>query len=258
MHQGTVGLGQQLAVSFAPLLQDIADRLFGITEQAGGMRMVAEQAFNSVTNAAALFADVMQRLNIFWVGAKVGITEFMALVVKMYEITAHPFDTMLNGFSEFSRALDAQGVALREELAAMQAQEPASVRFLERLRNLQREQEKAARDAVGTGKAAQGAFIETADAADKASKKVEALANSTTNLLDKMSDYLTGIQQAAEAANMSDRDRARFEARNRVAEFYKDLTVQLAAAKKALTTATNAESAAIQEQIDQLQTAVDV
>lgn len=65
---GITGLSQQLAVQFAPLLTDIANRLFGIGQESGGMAAAAGKAFNFVIKATGVMANGIRGLNIAWVG----------------------------------------------------------------------------------------------------------------------------------------------------------------------------------------------
>lgn len=75
------GLSQQLAVKFAPVLQGIADKIFDVTKEAGGMGEVATKAFNAMVKAAGVFADGIQVLRLGWQGVKLAFQESAAFIV---------------------------------------------------------------------------------------------------------------------------------------------------------------------------------
>lgn len=62
------GLGQQLAVRFAPILEAIADRFFGIGEEAGGMGNVASKVFNAIIKGAGMVGDAIRAMSVAWNG----------------------------------------------------------------------------------------------------------------------------------------------------------------------------------------------
>lgn len=66
ISKAVVGFSQHLAAKFAPLLTLIAERLFGVTKEAGGMGNVATKAFNAITKAAGIFGNAIRLLQVGW------------------------------------------------------------------------------------------------------------------------------------------------------------------------------------------------
>lgn len=58
--QTTTALSQQLAVQFAPILEEISNRIFGISGEFGGVGQAAQSAFGVVIKAAAFVADALE------------------------------------------------------------------------------------------------------------------------------------------------------------------------------------------------------
>lgn len=69
---GVSGFSQQLAVKFAPLLEDIANRIFGVGKESWGMAAAAGKAFDFVVKAAGTLANGIHAIEIGWIGMKLG------------------------------------------------------------------------------------------------------------------------------------------------------------------------------------------
>ena len=67
------GLGNQLAVNFAPILIEVANKLLHFVEQAGGMGQVAEFIVKAVMFAGAGILDVIRGLNLGFSGLKTAV-----------------------------------------------------------------------------------------------------------------------------------------------------------------------------------------
>ncbi len=61
---GTSGLGQQLAVRFAPLIDGVVDKVYAWTEAMGGMGPVADRVFQGIVDGVAFVADAVAGLNV--------------------------------------------------------------------------------------------------------------------------------------------------------------------------------------------------
>lgn len=79
------GFSQQLAVKFAPILEGVADRFFGIGAEAGGMGTVATKVFNAIIKAAGFVGDSIRGLQVLYNGLKLAFLETARLIVKGYD-----------------------------------------------------------------------------------------------------------------------------------------------------------------------------
>ena len=70
---GTSGLGQQLAVRFAPLIDGVVDKVYAWTESMGGMGPVADRVFQGIVDGVAFVADAVAGLNVVWEVVEQGI-----------------------------------------------------------------------------------------------------------------------------------------------------------------------------------------
>ena len=64
------GLGQQLAVKLAPVLEGIADRFFGVGVESGGMASLATTAFKAIVKAAGVVGNSIRLLQLGWTAMK--------------------------------------------------------------------------------------------------------------------------------------------------------------------------------------------
>lgn len=79
------GISQQLAVKFAPILEAIADRMFGIGVEAGGAASAATKAFNHMVKGAGVFANGIRGIQIGWYGMKLVFQEVGAFILKYWD-----------------------------------------------------------------------------------------------------------------------------------------------------------------------------
>lgn len=175
ISKAITGFSQHLAAKFAPLLTLIADRLFGITKEAGGMGNVATKAFNAITKAVGVVGNAIAGLSAAWHGM-VGVVYAVGLKVvdaldAMAE-TAHHFKGILpwNEKTEYKSDFDewrnylTQG--MDESWAKMQeiVSSPLPSEAVEVFVNdAQRQYGDLASAAVASQGAIQGEIIETAD-----------------------------------------------------------------------------------------------
>lgn len=133
---GFAGLGQQLAVQFAPLIEEIANQFFIATENAGGMEEVARGVFDELTNAGALFLDVLDGMAVAWLRVKAATGEALAVAVEATQLAspAGLIRRLVSGPNEFALALAFNAKTARDEIDTLLARAPASERFLARLR----------------------------------------------------------------------------------------------------------------------------
>lgn len=133
---GFAGLGQQLAVQFAPLIEEIANQFYVATENAGGMEEVARGVFDELTNAGALFLDVLDGMEVAWLRVKAATGEALAVAVEATQLAspAGLIRRLVSGPNEFAQALAFNAKTARDEIDTLLARAPASERFLARLR----------------------------------------------------------------------------------------------------------------------------
>ncbi len=113
------GFGQQLAGRFAPILQGIADRLFGVAEEAGGMGKVAEQVFNFLIAGAGKVAKAIDVIRVAWNIVKTSFNAVAASIAKGWELLLRGIGQSVAFFNEdvadpILRAADSLEVAFRQ------------------------------------------------------------------------------------------------------------------------------------------------
>jgi hypothetical protein len=62
--KGVEGLGQQLAVGFAPIVKGVGDEFASVVEEMGGMEKVAESVFNNVIKGVGFVLDAVNGLKV--------------------------------------------------------------------------------------------------------------------------------------------------------------------------------------------------
>lgn len=82
VKQQMTGFSQQLAVQFAPVLEGVADRLFGIGKESGGMATAAEKAFNYMVKGVGIMANGVRGLEIGWNLMKLAFQESANFIVS--------------------------------------------------------------------------------------------------------------------------------------------------------------------------------
>ena len=211
IRTGFSGLGQQLAVQFAPLIEDIAVQFFDATEAAGGMEEVARQAFDGMTNAAGLFLDVLDGLEVAWLRVKVATGEAMAIGLEAAR-ASNPVGLvtrLIKGPMEYSQALENNAREARAQIDALLAREPASVRFLNKLREISR-----AGGAAPRKSAASSPSVEDLKASSAAADRAKSIASLIAGLEKEAATHgktaaeLAQYELAQLGASKADRARA--------------------------------------------------
>lgn len=75
------GFTQQLTVEVAPIIDEIATRLFGVSTEAGGVGETATKSFDAVVKGAGVMADGLRGIEIIFTGLKIAGTGFAAATV---------------------------------------------------------------------------------------------------------------------------------------------------------------------------------
>jgi hypothetical protein len=202
------GLGQQLGVQFSPLLQEAAERLFGVAEEAGGMGEVATQAFNAVITAAGFVGDVIQGLRVVIKGVEIAFRAFGAGVLTTIAeiqrgwielanlIPGIKVDAEKNFLVQTARVARDGLKEARDELVALVNEEMPSTKLREFVADVQRRSEQTAQQVVADQRSIQTATHETEDA-------VEDLAEASTVAAGQMSNAWDGAASTLRSALMA-------------------------------------------------------
>lgn len=223
------GFSQHLAVKFAPILQWVADAMFGVAKEAGGMGNVAGKAFDYMVKGIGLVADAWAGLKIAWWGITAVASDAAAFVLES-------LDTMLRGVSDlwaklpwadengfYDNQLAQWAEGLRgyaqdgyEKMYAVLSQKLPSEQLAEFTAEVVRQSDIQAAAAVDAQKEIQGEVITTADVSEAMTKKTtkvvedewtkalegtvnridEAFASAWKGSLDSFSDFADGIKDA--------------------------------------------------------------
>lgn len=82
------GLTQQLAINFAPILIEIAERIKAFVVNAGGMTQVAEFIVKGFMFAGAAVLDVIKAIEMGWIGLKAGVIQIAADITNGMAVAA--------------------------------------------------------------------------------------------------------------------------------------------------------------------------
>ena len=88
------GLSNQLAVHFAPILIEIANRIRDFVVDAGGMGQVAEWIVTAFFNVGAAVLDVVRTMKIGWFGFKAAVLQVFADVVLIVAGAIHSIQVL--------------------------------------------------------------------------------------------------------------------------------------------------------------------
>jgi hypothetical protein len=219
------GLGQQLAVKFAPLLQVVADRLFGVAKEAGGMGEVASKVFASITKSVGVLADTIKALQVAWKLLKIafqeaalaivnGLTSLVETSIDLYNklpwVDEATYQPDLRGFALTMESEIAQG---RDEIDAILSKPLPSDAIEQFSVDVQREYRDMASIATDSQDTIQGAVLSTEDVtaslattttktADSIKESTERIGGFWSDTRSLLSDFFFEI--AADGANAFD------------------------------------------------------
>lgn len=195
VQQQVTGLGQQLAVQFAPVIEGIAARLFGVGKEAGGMAEVAGRAFEFIIKAASKVADPIHGLRVVWIGLRNVVAEVINLYIQFVTIGARAADFMAKftgltdntiaraaaGITEFADSFKATVAGFRDDLAAAAMEPLPSVAIGQFVADSKRQFEAQAIAVVDSQKTVRDEIISTEDVIEKTSKKITKTTKKTTD-----------------------------------------------------------------------------
>tara|TARA_R100000655_G_scaffold99311_2_gene143120 strand:+ start:513 stop:2030 length:1518 start_codon:yes stop_codon:yes gene_type:complete len=90
------GLGNQLAVNFAPILIEIANKLIDFVKQAGGMSKVAEFIVKAFMYVGAFVLDVINIMKIGWHGFKAAVLTAFGVAIEFVGIAVEKMANIWN------------------------------------------------------------------------------------------------------------------------------------------------------------------
>ena len=90
------GLGNQLAVNFAPILIEIANKIIHFVQQAGGMGQVAEAIVKGFMYVGAFVLDVINTLKIGWNGFKFAVLTVFGTIIEWAGVAIESIVNMWN------------------------------------------------------------------------------------------------------------------------------------------------------------------
>ena len=108
------GLGNQLAVNFAPILEQIANRIIHFVEQAGGMGQVAEFIVKAFMFAGAGILDVIKGINLGFSALKTGVLQVASDIVRIMAWAAENIEESFNTI----KGLHEEAISLTNTLIA--------------------------------------------------------------------------------------------------------------------------------------------
>jgi RecA/RadA recombinase len=82
------GFSQQLAIKLAPALEAVADQLFGVAKEAGGVGEIASDAFSFMVTAAGRVADAIRGISVVMKAIGVGLRSFVSLWLQTFDTIA--------------------------------------------------------------------------------------------------------------------------------------------------------------------------
>tara|TARA_R100000988_G_C3993550_1_gene164277 strand:- start:509 stop:1702 length:1194 start_codon:yes stop_codon:yes gene_type:complete len=108
------GLGNQLAVNFAPILIEVANKMIHFVEQAGGMSKVAEFIVKAFMFAGAGILDVIKGINLGFSALKTGVLQVASDIVRIMAWAAENIEESVNTI----KGLHEEAISLTNTLIA--------------------------------------------------------------------------------------------------------------------------------------------
>ena len=130
-RQAASGLGTQLSLQVAPVIEAVANEFLNSAREAGGMGEIASKAMNVAVSAAGILANTVRTLQIAWTGVKLAVAGVVGgIVLGMVEadkavssflnalpgIEAVPSQTLQNIHDSFANTYDDINADLQELL----------------------------------------------------------------------------------------------------------------------------------------------
>ncbi len=193
----TDGLGQQLAVQFSPLLQEAAERLFGVAEDAGGLGEVANRVFQVVMRGAGMAGDAILGLRLIWLNLQQAVSQVIQFHLRAIDrlvTTAQQAANLVrritfrdeveyerSGFAKFADALEADFQERSQTINQLLMGALPSEQLQDFVADVQRRSEQMARRVVADQQDMQRATRETEDAVDDLGEASEVAAQQMTH-----------------------------------------------------------------------------
>lgn len=203
------GFSQQLAVKFAPILEDIADRIFGISQESGGMAKAAGDAFNFILRGVGLLGDGIRGLSIAWTGLQLVSQKVARFVVSQLDIMARGVFELWqklpwvdkaeyeSAFDGFLASMDAAVQESQDKLEELTRTPLPSQQLEQYAGKVERAFVASAAAVAASQQTVQAEVITTAQITDALSKKTKEatkkIADSWKETKDLLSQFLTEL-----------------------------------------------------------------
>lgn len=195
------GFGQQLAIKVAPVLEAIADRLFGIAEESGGAAEAADKAFSFMVKAAEWFGKAVDGIKLAWYGMKATFQAVALFIVDRFDGVARVLTETWNKLPfvnkrEYKSALSGFRLTMESELKKTQkamedlvSTEATGSKIEGFFNDIERKSQFAAIEIVSDQESIQDAVRTTEDI-------TESLSNTTTTTSKQVVESVRGIDDA--------------------------------------------------------------
>ncbi len=170
------GFGQQLSAKFAPVLNDVAKRIFNIGKESGGMATAAGKAFDYIVKAAGIFANGIRVIEIAWEGLKLGFQAYYQFVVsgldKLSKVAVDVYNSLpwrhdkleyTTFFTGFLDTMESEIAASKARIEELVTAKLPSTAFKEYVDDTERAFTAQAEAAVAAQETTQTAIIKTED-----------------------------------------------------------------------------------------------
>ncbi len=101
LQQAVSGIGNTLAIQFAPIISGVANRIIDAQRESQGFSEEIASAFNTGVAGVGHLLDAMRALSVMWVTAKLGAAEYMAFMLNTTTVGARAFNNLQNMVREF-------------------------------------------------------------------------------------------------------------------------------------------------------------
>jgi len=239
------GFAQQLTVQVAPVIERIAQNLFNVASESGGVGEAAEKAFNGAISVVGVFADGIHGVRILIKGLEVGVKAFAATSLSSW-------DALLRGAAELANKIpginiDYEGSSFAKLNKDIQKNFGETKKELDELLMKPLPSEAIKKFAAEAQKQSEAAAAAVAEGAAKSNNSINGIAETVDEVAlrtvdsaeDSTSEYVRSWEKAKERidATFADMWKGAFDSFKDFSDRFKDAFKQLLAelAHQALT-----------------------
>jgi hypothetical protein len=206
---GISGLGQQLAIKFAPMIQAVADKFFGVAQEAGGMGTVADRVFKALVLAVGVVLDALGGLKGIWALITSAVQQFVGDAARAL---GGLLDVIGIDVSGFVTSMEAAAQAGRDEVDRIVSSPLPSKQWEDFTIEVER-QATAQATAVTTSQGdMQGAMTDTGTVTRALTGDHDKLVTATDAAKASVDKVVLSYAAHAAAANLSELEQKRFNA----------------------------------------------